>query len=58
MQMMVDPQEAAYIPKHMRPAVIEIEDLEGLRKLVDQLPDGTIYSIDLEEVISDGQEKE
>ena len=56
--MMVDPQEAAYIPKHMRPAVIEVEDLEGLRNLVDQLPDGTIYSIDLEEVISDGQEKE
>ena len=40
----------------MRPVTIEVLDLEGLRKLVDQLPDGTVYSIDLE-VVSDGQEK-
>ena len=37
---------------------IEVASREELRKLVDQLPDGTIYSIDIEEVISDGQEKE
>jgi hypothetical protein len=40
----------------MRPVAIEVQGLEGLRKLVEQLPDGTVYSIDLE-VISDGQEK-
>jgi hypothetical protein len=40
----------------MRPTTIEVQGLEGLRKLVEQLPEGTIYSIDLE-VVSDGQEK-
>ena len=36
--------------------MIDPQGLEGLRRLVDQLPDGTVYSIDLE-VVSDGQEK-
>ncbi len=53
MQMMIDPQAPEYKPRHMRP---EVQGLEGLRRLVDQLPDGTVYSIDLE-VVSDGQEK-
>ena len=56
MQMMIDPQKAEYIPRHMRPTTIEVQGLEGLRKLVEQLPEGTVYSIDLE-VVSDGQEK-
>ena len=56
MQMMIDPQAPEYKPRHMRPAAIEVQGLEGLRRLVDQLPDGTVYSIDLE-VVSDGQEK-
>ena len=56
MQMMIEPQKEGYTPRHMRPTTIEVQGLEGLRKLVDQLPDGTVYSIDLE-VISDGQKK-
>ena len=32
---------------------IEVDDLEGLRKLVDELPEGTIYSVDME-VATDG----
>ena len=54
--MMIDPQALEYKPRHMRPVAIEVQGLEGLRRLVDQLPDGTVYSIDLE-VVSDGQEK-
>ena len=54
--MMVEPQGTEYTPRHLRPTVIEVTDLEGLRKLVEQLPDGTIYSVDLGEVISDGQD--
>ena len=54
--MMIDPQAPEYKPRHMRPVAIEVQGLEGLRKLVEQLPDGTVYSIDLE-VVSDGQEK-
>ena len=57
MQMMKDPQAPEYTPRHLRPVTIEVQGLEGLRRLVDQLPDGTVYSIDME-VISDGQEKE
>ena len=34
---------------------IEVDDLEGLRRLVDELPEGTIYSVDME-VVADGQE--
>ena len=56
MQMMIDPQAPEYKPRHMSPAAIAVQGLEGLRRLVDQLPDGTVYSIDLE-VVSDGQEK-
>ena len=41
----------------MRLVTIEVQGLEGLRRLIDQLPDGTVYSIDME-VLSDGQEKE
>ena len=54
--MMVEPKVPEYTPRHLRPVTIEVQGLEGLRKLVEQLPDGTVYSIDLE-VISDGQEK-
>ena len=55
--MMVEPKVPEYTPRHLRPVTIEVQGLEGLRGLVDQLPDGTVYSIDME-VISDGQEKE
>lgn len=34
---------------------IEIDDLEGLRRLIDELPEGTVYSVDME-VVADGQE--
>ena len=57
MQMMVEPQSPEYTPRQMRPITIEVQGIDGLRKLVDQLPEGTVYSIDLE-VIYDGQEKE
>lgn len=52
MQMMVDPQtqEAAYTPRHMRKTVIEVPGIDGLRKLVEQLPDGVILSVELQEV--------
>ena len=60
MQMMTEPEEALreseYIPRHMRPTLIEVQGLEGLRRLVDQLPDGVILSIDLKEV-ADGQKE-
>ena len=55
--MMVEPKVPEYTPRHLRPVTIELQGLEGLRRLVDQLPDGSVYSIDME-VISDGQEKE
>ena len=44
------------MPRHMRPVVIDSVDLARLRKLVDQLPDGTVYSIDME-VFADGKKK-
>ena len=53
--MMTEPQEAVYIPKHMAQTVIDI-DLGKLRQLAEQLPDGIILSVDLEEVITDEQE--
>ncbi len=56
MQMIIDPQAPEYTPRHLRPVTIEVQGLEGLGRLDDQLPDGTVYSIDME-VISDGQEK-
>jgi len=59
MQMMIETQEmkeAEYTPRHMRPVTIEVQGLEGLRRLVDQLPDGTVLSVNLEEV-ADGQEE-
>ena len=52
---MIDSQESEYKPRHMKEPATEVT-LAELRKLVDQLPDGTVYSIDLE-VVSDGQEK-
>ena len=55
--MMLEPETPEYRPRHMRSVTIEVQDLEGLRKLVDQLPDGTVYSIDLE-VIKLGQKTE
>lgn len=53
--MMVEPREAVYTPKHMKVKATKEVDLRRLRELVDQLPEGTILSVDLEEV-SDGQE--
>ena len=53
MQMMIETQEMK--EAEYTPVTIEVQGLEGLRRLVDQLPDGTVYSIDLE-VVSDGQE--
>ena len=55
MQMMVEPQKNKYMSRHMRAQDTEEVDLRQLRELVDQLPEGTILSIDLEEV-ADGQE--
>ena len=46
--------EAEYMPKHMVRQNTEEVDLERLRELVDQLPEGTILSIDFEEA-ADGQ---
>ena len=53
--MMIEPatQEPEYMP---RPVVIDSVDLARLRKLVDQLPDGTVYSIDME-VFADGKKE-
>ena len=50
MQMMIEPQEQLAIPINTK------QGLEKLRELVDDLEDGTVLSIDLTEVISDGQE--
>ena len=49
--------EAEYTPRHMTMQATqdtEEVDLERLRELVDQLPEGTILSIDFEEA-ADGQ---
>jgi hypothetical protein len=54
MQMMIEPQEPEYIPRHMRRKAIEVT-LKGLRQLVDELPEGVILSVNPREV-SDGQE--
>ena len=53
--MMIEPQKPEYSPRHMKTQATEEVDLERLRELVDQLPEGTILSVDLEEV-ADGQE--
>lgn len=53
--MMVEPKEEEYTPRHMRTQATKEVDLRRLRELVDQLPEGTILSVDLEEVL-DGQE--
>ena len=37
-------------------SVILITGFERLRELVKEIPDGTVYSVDLSEVISNGQE--
>ena len=52
--MMVEPKELEYEPRHMKTKDIETVDLKQLRELVDQLPEGTILSVNLEEV-ADGQ---
>lgn len=63
MQMMIKPEaapaphEPEYIPRHMRPVVIEGVDLAGLKKLIDQLPDGKVYSIDMEVFANGKKEK-
>ena len=52
--MMVEPKELEYEPRHMKTKDTEAADLKQLRELVDQLPEGTILSVNLEEV-ADGQ---
>ena len=49
--MMTGPQDT----EGRKAITIEVDDLEGLRKIVDELPEGTIYSVDME-VFSDGQD--
>lgn len=57
MQMMVEPKEAKYTPRHMKTQDTEAVNLNRLRELVDQLPEGTILSVNLEEVDAYGQEE-
>ena len=35
---------------------LEVENIEDIRPLVNVLPDGVLISIDMEEVMADGQE--
>ena len=35
---------------------LEVENIEDIRPLVNVLPDGVLISIDMEEVMTDGQE--
>ena len=35
---------------------LEVESIEDIRPLVNALPDGVLISIDMEEVMADGQE--
>ena len=35
---------------------LEVESIEDIRPLVNVLPDGVLISIDMEEVMADGQE--
>jgi hypothetical protein len=55
MQMMVEPQETKYLPKHMKEPATEATRAE-LRRLAEELPDGIVLSVDPWEVVSDGQE--
>lgn len=55
--MMIEPQQTEYIPRHMRPMVIEVKGFDGLKRLVEnQLTDGIVYSLDME-VFANGQKK-
>ena len=57
MQMMIEQQQIEYIPRHMRPMVIEVKGFDGLKRLVeDHLTDGMVYSLDME-VFTNGQKK-
>ncbi len=49
MQMMIEAQETEYLPKHMKEPAIEAT-LKELRKMVEELPDGVILSVDPGEV--------
>lgn len=53
--MMIEPQETEYLPKHMKGPATKATRAK-LRKLAEELPDGVVLSVDLREVISDGQE--
>lgn len=55
MQMMIEPQETEYLPRHMKDPITEATRAK-LRKLAEELPDGVVLSVDLREVVSDGQE--
>ena len=35
---------------------LEVESIEDIRPLVNALPDGVLISVDMEEVMADGQE--
>ena len=54
--MKTEAREETYTAKHTRPEVIDVTR-EELRKLAEELPDGVILSVDLQEVI-DEQENE
>ena len=54
--MMIEKKEPHYHPRHMKEPATEVTRAE-LRKLAEELPDGVILSMDLWEVISDGQEE-
>ena len=55
--MMIEQQQIEYIPRHMRPMVIEVKGFDGLKRLVEgHLADGMVYSLDME-VFTNGQKK-
>ena len=52
MQMMLEMKSGT----EERSVNLEVESIEDIRPLVNVLPDGVIISIDMEEVMTDGQE--
>ena len=52
MQMMLEMKSGA----EERRVNLEVESIEDIRPLVNALPDGVLISVDVEEVMADGQE--
>ena len=52
MQMMIEMKSES----EERRVNLEVENIEDIRPLVNVLPDGVLISIDMEEVMTDGQE--